>query len=87
MEKKKNEGSTTYTIESPSKAGMKIANQIFSTMAKNEVEPDEILPILGEAVVRFLATIAEPLGYEKEELVHAFGDGIANAEIEFKEEL
>lgn len=85
MKKKRNENCTTYTIDSPSDLGGVISESIFKAMADNRVMPDEVLPILGESVVRFLMMVAEPLGYEKKEIVKVFGEGLATAEIELHE--
>ena len=87
MKKKRNENGTTYTIDSPSDLGGVISESIFKEMADNEVLPDEVLPILGEAVVRFLMMVAEPLGYEKKEIVKVFGEGLVGADIELNEEV
>ena len=84
MKKQRNEDSTTYTIESPSEIGLQIAEGIFKTMADNNTQPGDVLPVLGEAVVRFLVMIAEPIGYDRNEIVNIFGEGIVNAKIEFK---
>jgi len=81
---KNNNGTTTYEIESPTGVGVELSEQIFETMAKNEVRPDEVLALLGDGVARFLMMVAEPLGYEKKEIVKVFGEGLVNAEIEFE---
>ena len=81
---KNNNGTTTYEIESQTGVGVELSEQIFDTMANSQVQPDEVLATLGEAVVRFLMMVAEPLGYEKKEIVKVFGEGLTNAEIEFE---
>lgn len=83
MKKEITDEGTTFTVEEPTVAGIEIAEKITTIMIEYSVAPDYVLGVLGEGVIRFLAAWAEMRGYRKQELVNIFGDGLANAELEF----
>lgn len=85
MEVIENEGSKTYVIEEPTDKATVVMEAIMDSMRSAGVEPEETMPVLGEAVIRFLYCVAEVAGYEPLEIVKAFGEGIATAELEYKE--
>ena len=49
-----------------------------------KVNGDEVLPVLGEAVVEFLIVIAKACDEDELELIRCFGEGIVTAEVELK---
>ena len=79
-----NEGSKTYVIEGPTDKATVVLEVITDSMESAGVEPEEVMPVLGEAVIRFLYCVAEVAGYEPMEIVKAFGEGSATAELEYE---
>ena len=69
----------------PSEKAMAVRDAIIDACIEQNVYPEEIYPILGEAIVRLLTITAQILGYDEESYVHNFGEGLATCELEFKE--
>lgn len=87
MAKKKNrEDYTSYTINEPTIKAKAVIDYLVTGMQVSQVAPKEIMPVLGETVIRFLITVADICGYDKKDIVKSFGEGIMNAQIEFNEE-
>ena len=59
---------------------------IIYAMKEMKVNGDEVLPVLGEAVVEFLIVIAKACDEDELELIRCFGEGIVTAEVELKKE-
>ena len=76
---------TTYSTNGPTEVAQEIGKAIICIMSEHDVQPHEILGVLGESVVGFLVTIAEPLGYDKREIIKDFGESMIKADIKFKE--
>ena len=77
------EEGVTYTITEPTEKADEVAKAIGIMMKQVGVQPDEVLPVLGEAVIRFLTAVANVMGYEPIELVKVFGEGLYTAELEY----
>lgn len=77
---------TTYSTNGPTEMAQEISKAIICIMCEHNVQPQEILGALGESVVSFLVTIAEPLGYDKREIIKDFGESMITADIKFKED-
>ena len=69
----------------PSEKAMAVRDAIIDACIEQNVYPEEIYPVLGEAIVSLLASTAQVLGYDEESYVHNFGEGLATCELEFKE--
>lgn len=72
------------TVNAPTPTALKIARSILGVMVEDDVNPEEVLFVLGESIVNVLIPLAEPLGYDKEEIVRIFGEGLCSSKIEFK---
>lgn len=77
---------TTYSTNGPTEVAQEISKAIICIMSEHDVKPKEILGVLGESVAGFLVMIAEPLGYDKHEIIKVFGESLVNADIEIKED-
>lgn len=75
------QGVTCHIVE-PTEKAAKVKDAIIRSMRLADVKPEEVLPVLGEAVIEFLDVVANAVGVDPVELVHCFGDGIYNAQIE-----
>ena len=76
---------TTYSTNGPTEVAQEIGKSIICIMFEHNVQPQEILGVLGESVAGFLVRIAEPLGYDKREIIKDFGQSLVDAEIGFNE--
>ena len=86
MNKKvKTEDVETYIIEEPTEKSQVLLRAITDGIVQAGVQSDEVLPVLGEAVIRFLTCVAEVSGIEPLSLIKSFGEGIYTAELEFHE--
>ena len=71
-----------YTVEKPTDKAVVVVKALVDAMVESGVEFEEVLPVLGEAVIRFLVPMAETMGYGRKEIVKVFGEGLATAEID-----
>lgn len=76
----------TYSTNGPTEVAQEICKAMICIMSDHNVQPHEILGVLGESVVGFLVTIAEPLGYDKREIIKDFGKGMITADVKFKDD-
>jgi len=81
----KNEEEMVCHIDGPTEKAAIVRDAIIHAMTEMKVEGDEVLPVLGEAVIEFLIVIAKACGIEDElELIKDFGEGIVTAQVELK---
>lgn len=78
------QGMTCHIVE-PTEKAAQVKDAIIRSMRLADVKAEEVLPVLGEAVIEFLEVIANAVGEDPVELVHCFGEGIYNAQLELKE--
>ena len=71
-------------IDGPTEKAAIVRDAIFYAMKEMNVNGDEVLPVLGEAVVEFLIAIAKACDENELELIKCFGEGIVTAEVELK---
>lgn len=79
------EDSVEYRINEPTLKAAIVTDSILEAFKSAGVDAEEVLPVLGEAVIRLLSSIANLSGYEPLSLIKSFGEGIVTAEIEFME--
>ena len=84
MKKKETKDGIEYTIEGPTKAAQDLKNEIIKSMAASRVKGDEVLPVLGEAVIEVLITISNIVGDDPMGLIKCFGEAIYTAELALK---
>ena len=77
------QGMTCHIVE-PTEKAAQVKDAIIRSLRLADVKPEEVLPVLGEAVIEFLVTVANVVGVDAVELIHCFGDGIYNAQVELK---
>lgn len=77
----KDKKTTTYSFDKPTVKAGAVKMALYEAMMRKEVELKEVLPVLGEGVIRFLASLAHSLGYEKGEIVKVFGERLMTAEL------
>jgi hypothetical protein len=82
----KNEKEMVCHIDGPTEKAAIVRDAIFYAMKEMNVNGDEVLPVLGEAVVEFLIAIARACDENELELIRCFGEGIVTAEVELKKE-
>lgn len=75
------QGMTCHIVE-PTEKAAQVKDAIIRSMRLADVKAEEVLPVLGEAVIEFLEVVANAVGADPVELVHCFGDGIYNAQME-----
>lgn len=63
-----------------------LCNAIIDKCTKMNVEPQHVLEVLGGGIIKVLITISDPLGYDYNELIQAFADGLKTADIKFKQQ-
>ena len=73
-------------IDGPTEKAAIVRDAIIYAMKEIKVNGDEVLPVLGEAVVEFLIVIAKACDEDELELIKCFGEGIVTAEVELKKE-
>ena len=73
-------------IDGPTEKAAIVRDAIFYAMTEMKVNGDEVLPVLGEAVVEFLIVIAKACDEDELELIKCFGEGLVTAEVELKKE-
>ena len=73
-------------IDGPTEKAAIVRDAIIYAMTEMKVNGDEVLPVLGEAVVEFLIVIAKACDEDELELIRCFGEGIVTAEVELKKE-
>lgn len=86
MKKKELADCVEYTINEPSEKALIISDALFDACKKVNLNPEEVYPILGEAIIRTLIPVADALGYDRNSYVHCFGKGLATVEMEFNNE-
>lgn len=77
--------SVEYIINEPTEKAAFVAACIAEGFKAAHVEPEETMPVLGEAIIQLLTHIADLCGYEPLSMIKSFGQGIVTAEIEFRE--
>lgn len=78
------EDGVTYVINKPTVKADIVYGGLMDAMQRAGVQPDEVMPVLGEVMVHLLSGVAEFMGYEPMSMIRSFGNGIATCEIEFK---
>ena len=73
-------------IDGPTEKAAIVRDAIIYAMTDMKVNGDEVLPVLGEAVIEFLIVIAKACDEDELELIKCFGEGIVTAEVELKKE-
>ena len=73
-------------IDGPTEKAAIVRDAIIYAMKEMNVDDDEVLPVLGEAVIEFLIVIAKVCDEDELELIKCFGEGIVTAEVELKKE-
>ena len=71
-------------IDGPTEKAAIVRDAIIYAMTEMKVESDEVLPVLGEAVIEFLIVIAKACNEDELELIRSFGEGIYTAQVELK---
>ena len=82
--KVEHEDSVEYNITEPTEKAAFVAACIAEGFKAAHVEPEETMPVLGEAIIQLLTHIADLCGYEPLSMIKSFGKGIYEAEVEFK---
>ena len=85
MKVTKTKDETIYEATEPSEKAMAVRDAIIDACSEQYISPEEIYPILGEAIVHLLICCAQTLGYDEVSYVHSFGEGLATCDLEFKE--
>ena len=70
----------------PSAKAMAVRDAIIDACIEQNVYPEEIYPVLGEAIVSLLAFTAQVLGYDEESYLHNFGEGLATCKLKEQED-
>jgi len=83
MKKRKTKNGVAYEIVEPTETAVDLSLAIYKIMRDNDVQPEDVLPVLGEAVIRFLVPLASKFGCNEKELVKLFGKGLIEAEFDF----
>ena len=78
------QGVTCHIVE-PTEKAAQVKDAIIRSMRLADVKPEEVLPVLGEAVIEFLIVIAKACNVDELELIRSFGEGIYTAQVELKE--
>lgn len=78
----KTENGIECQINEPTAKAVAVRDAIIDTMKKENVQPEEVLPVLGEAVIEFLVIMAGVTGVDEISLIKCFGEGIVTAQIE-----
>ena len=81
----KNDDGMTCHIDGETAKAAAVRDAIIRTMRDTGVDGDEVLPVLGEAVIEFLIVIAKVCNEDELELIRSFGEGIYTAQVELKE--
>ena len=71
-------------IDGPTEKAAIVRDAIIRAMRVMDVKGDEVMPVLGEAVIEFLIVIAKACNEDELELIRSFGEGIYTAQVEFK---
>ena len=71
-------------IDGPTEKAAVVRDAIIYAMTEMNVNGDEVLPVLGEAVIEFLIVIAKACDEDELELIKSFGEGIVTAQVELK---
>lgn len=71
-------------IDGPTEKAAIVRDAIIYAMTEMKVNGDEVLPVLGEAVIEFLIVIAKACDEDELELIKDFGEGIVTAQVELK---
>ena len=74
----------TCHIDGETAKAAAVRDAIIRTMRDTGVDGDEVLPVLGEAVIEFLIVIAKACNEDELELIRSFGEGIYTAQVELK---
>lgn len=69
----------------PSEKAMAVRDAIIDACSEQNVSPEEVFPVLGEAIVHLLVCCAQASGYDEVSYVHSFGEGLATCELKFIE--
>ena len=80
----KTEEGISYEINEPMAKAEAVKGAIIAAMTKENVQPEEVLPVLGEAVIEFLVIIAKVTEVDELSLIKCFGEGIYTAQVELK---
>lgn len=80
----KNDDGMTCHIDGETAKAAAVRDAIIRTMRVMDVKGDEVMPVLGEAVIEFLIVIAKACNEDEMELIRSFGEGIYTAQVELK---
>lgn len=80
----KTEEGISYEINEPTAKAEAVKDAIIAVMTKENVQPEEVLPVLGEAVIEFLVIMAKVTEVDELSLIKCFGEGIYTAQVELK---
>ena len=80
----KNDDGMTCHIDGETAKAAAVRDAIIRTMRDTGVDGDEVLPVLGEAIIEFLIVIAKACNEDELELIRSFGEGIYTARVELK---
>ena len=84
MKVTKTKDETIYEATEPSEKAMAVRDAIIDACIEQNVYPEDIYPVLGEAIICLLVFTAQVLGYDEESYVHNFGEGLATCEVKLK---
>ena len=80
----KDDDGMTCHIDGETAKAAAVRDAIIRAMRDTGVDGDEVLPVLGEAVIEFLIVIAKACNEDELELIRSFGEGIYTAQVELK---
>lgn len=80
----KTEEGIAYEINEPTAKAEAVKDAIIAAMTKENVQPEEVLPVLGEAVIEFLVLMAKVTDVDELSLIKCFGNAIYTAQVELK---
>ena len=84
MKIEENENEIKVTVEKPTEVAVEIADAICQVMRRYQVNPNYIFPVLTEGIVRFLAPVAQQLGFDEQSAIRYLGKGLTTCELEMK---
>lgn len=73
-----------YHIEEFTENGKAVGDAIMTALYQNDVELDDVMPVLAEGLTRVLFALSKVFDCDPVEFVHGFGEAIATCNIEIK---
>lgn len=80
MNNKKSANITILIVKQERTRARSVSRHLYDAMLKNNVKLHEVMPVLGEGIVHFLKPLAKNLGFDKDEIVKAFGEKLMKTE-------